>query len=160
MTAEVWAPLFSLLGVVLGGGLTALSQRATQRSAERLEERRQVQAGRESRRAEQLQAIKDFLACVQEAEGVAYRRPERWGESGSEDEGWHAAASAAMGRLWIAERHLVLLCHASLHGPVQAYARALNQAVWREIGDAEVNEHVEGHKSAFMAAARASLAAL
>ncbi|RAS22759.1 hypothetical protein BCL80_1195 [Streptomyces avidinii] len=105
MAAEVWAPLFSLLGVVLGGGLTALSQRA----AERLEERRQIDAGREARRAEQMQAIKDSLACVQEAEAAAYRRPEMWGE----DESWHGAASAAMGRLWIAERHLVLVCHAS-----------------------------------------------
>ncbi|MFE6886746.1 hypothetical protein [Streptomyces sp. NPDC057694] len=154
MGAEVWAPLFSLVGVVLGGGLTALSQRATQRSAERLEERRQAIVGRETRRAEQLQAIKDFLACVQETEAVAYRRPQGWGE----DEAWHGAASAAMGRLWVAERHLVLLCHASLHAPVHAYGRALNRAVWREIGDVEVNEHVEEHKSAFMAAARASLA--
>lgn len=38
------------------------------------------------------------------------------------------------------------------------YGRALNQAVWREIGDVEVNEHLEEHKIAFMAAARASLA--
>nr|WP_237691281.1 hypothetical protein [Streptomyces sp. SID7834] len=67
-------------------------------------------------------------------------------------------ASAVMGRLWIAERHLVLLCHASLHAPAEGYARALNQAVWREIGQVEVNEHVEAHKDAFMAAARASLA--
>lgn len=61
-------------------------------------------------------------------------------------------ASAVMGRLWIAERHLVLLCHASLHAPAEGYARALNQAVWREIGQVEVNEHVEAHKDAFMAA--------
>lgn len=44
MAMEVWGPLFSLAGVALGGGLTALSQRATQRSAERLEERRQKAA--------------------------------------------------------------------------------------------------------------------
>ncbi|WP_338704015.1 hypothetical protein V2W30_39655 (plasmid) [Streptomyces sp. Q6] len=156
MAAGVRAPLFSLLGVVLGGVLTALSQRAVQRSTEMLEERRQVDAGRQARRAEQLQTIKDYLACVQEAEGVAYRRPHTWGE----DEAWHGTASSVMGRLWIAERHLVLLCHADLHAPVQAYARALNQAVWREIGDSEVNEHVEEHKRAFMAAARASLAAV
>jgi hypothetical protein len=42
--------------------------------------------------------------------------------------------------------------------PAAVYARALNQAVWREIGEVEVNEHVEAHKDAFMAAARASLA--
>ncbi|MEV3858148.1 hypothetical protein AB0J38_27955 [Streptomyces sp. NPDC050095] len=156
MATEVWAPLFSLAGVLLGSGLTALSQRAAQRSAERLEERRHNVADREARRAEQMQAIKDFLACVQEVEGVAYRRPEAWGE----DEGWHGSASAAMGRLWVAERHLVLVGHARLHVPVRAYARALNQAVWRDIGDVEVNEHVEEHKSVFMDEARASLASL
>ncbi|MZD06280.1 hypothetical protein GTW43_14430 [Streptomyces sp. SID5785] len=156
MSAEVWAPLFSLAGVVLGGGLTAWSQRATQRSAERLDERRRVAADREARRTEQVQAVKDFLACVQEAEGVAYRRPEAWGE----DEAWHGAASAVMGRLWIAERHLALVCHAGLRDPAQSYAWALNQAVWREIGDIPVNEHVEEHKSAFMDAARAGLAAV
>ncbi|MEV6394742.1 hypothetical protein AB0M39_08175 [Streptomyces sp. NPDC051907] len=154
MAMEVWAPIFSLAGVALGGGLTALSQRAAQRSAERLEERRQAAATSEARRAEQMQAIKDFIACAQDAERAAYGRPEAWGD----DEDWNSTASGVMTRLWIAERHLVLLGDADLHGPVHTYGRALNQAVWREIGDVEVNEHIEEHKIAFMAAARASLA--
>ncbi|WP_330294318.1 hypothetical protein [Streptomyces sp. NBC_00503] len=154
MAMEVWAPLFSLAGVALGGSLTALSQRATQRSAERLEERRQAAATGEARRAEQMTAIKDFIACAQDAERAAYSRPEEWGD----DEAWNSAASAAMTKLWIAERHLVLLSDAGLHAPAHRYGRALNQAVWREIGDIEVNEHLEEHKIAFMTAARASLA--
>jgi hypothetical protein len=153
---EVWAPIFSLAGVALGGGLTALSQRAAQRSAERLEERRQAAATNEARRAEQMQAIKDFIACAQDAERAAYSRPEAWGD----DEDWNSTASGVMARLWIAERHLVLLSDADLHAPVHTFGRALNQAVWREIGDVEVNEHLEEHKIAFMAAARASLASL
>ncbi|WP_326674684.1 hypothetical protein [Streptomyces sp. NBC_01257] len=40
MASEVWTSVLSLTGVALGGGLTALSQRATQRSADRAEERR------------------------------------------------------------------------------------------------------------------------
>ncbi|MFE6490540.1 hypothetical protein [Streptomyces sp. NPDC057748] len=40
---------------------------------------------------------------------------------------------------------------------MHSYGRALNQAVWREIGDVEVNEHLEEQKQAFMSAARASL---
>ncbi|MFD3701119.1 hypothetical protein ACFWUZ_34190 [Streptomyces sp. NPDC058646] len=154
MAMEVWAPIFSLAGVALGGGLTALSQRATQRSAERMEERRQAAATSEARRAEQMQAIKDFIACAQDAERAAYSRPEAWGD----DEDWNSTASGVMTRLWIAERHLVLLSDADLHAPAHTYGRALNQAVWREISDVEVNEHLEEHKSAFMAAARASLA--
>ncbi|WP_327268883.1 hypothetical protein OG233_14740 [Streptomyces sp. NBC_01218] len=155
MAMDVWTSVLSLTGVALGGGLTTLSQRATQRSAERAEERRLKTATGEARRAEQLQAIKEFIACAQEAERAAYRRPEPWG---GDDDGWSGSASAAMTALWIAERHLVLLCDPGLHGPVHTYARALNQAVWREIGDIEVNEHVEEHKTAFMTAARAGLA--
>ncbi|MFK0045065.1 hypothetical protein ACIQU4_13295 [Streptomyces sp. NPDC090741] len=154
MASEIWVSVFSLAGVALGGGLTAFTQRASQRSAERTEERRQAAATAEGRRAEQLQAIKDFIACTQEAERAAYSRPEPWGD----DDGWSKPAGATMTRLWVAERHLVLLCDPVLHAPVHAYGRALNEAVWREIGDTEVNEHLEEHKAAFMAAARASLA--
>ncbi|MEV8098436.1 hypothetical protein [Kitasatospora sp. NPDC085879] len=155
MALELWASAFSLGGVVLGGGLTALTQRAGHRAADRAYERRQSAATAEARRAEQLQAIKEFIACAQDAERIAYNRPESWGD----DDGWNKAAGEAMTRLWVAERHLVLLCDSILHTPVHDYGRSLNQAVWREIGDKEVNEHVEEHKTAFMTAARASLAA-
>lgn len=153
MALEVWTSVLSLTGVALGGGLTAFSQRATQRSAERLEERRRRAATEEARRAEQLQAIKEFIACAQEAERAAYSRPDAWGD----DDAWSGPAAATMTTLWVAERHLVLLCEPTLHASVHAYGRALNQAVWREIGDTEVNEHLEQHKAAFMTAARASL---
>lgn len=53
---------------------------------------------------------------------------------------------------------LVLLCEEALLEPVHAYGRALNKAVWRDLGDAEVNEHLERHKAAFMTAARRSTA--
>nr|WP_237301141.1 hypothetical protein [Streptomyces sp. CLI2509] len=45
----------------------------------------------------------------------------------------------------------------ALDASARTYARALNQAVWREIGDTEVNEHLEAAKTAFMATARAIL---
>ncbi|MGW4040997.1 hypothetical protein ACWEIM_32770 [Streptomyces sp. NPDC004778] len=41
---------------------------------------------------------------------------------------------------------------------MRTYALALNAAVWRDIGDVEVDEHLEEAKTAFMNAARASLA--
>ena len=79
MTVEIWSPVFSLVGVLLGGGLTPLTQRATQRTTERLEWQRQRAATVEARRAEQIQAIKEFISCAQAAERAAYSRPEHWG---------------------------------------------------------------------------------
>lgn len=155
MAGELWTSIFSLAGVVLGGGLTAFTQRATQKSAERVERGRQAIATTEARRAEQVQAIKDFIACAQEAERAAYSRPRPWGD---DEDGWMTRTRTTMAKLWIAERTLVLLCPPVLHTPVHNYGRALNQAVWREIGATEVNEHLEEHKTSFMTAARASLA--
>jgi hypothetical protein len=145
----------SLTGVVLGSGLTAFTQRATMRSAEKTEERRQAAATAEVRRAEKLQAVKEFISCAQEAERAAYRRPEPWGD---DEESWMTRAQTIMTALWTAERTLMLLCDETMQDPVHVYGRALNQAVWRDIGDTEVNEHLETRKAAFMTAARTSLA--
>ncbi|MEU9090308.1 hypothetical protein [Streptomyces sp. NPDC048428] len=155
MTGEIWAPVLSLVGVLLGGGLTAFAQRATQRAAERTERQRLAVATAESRRAEQLQVLKEFVAKAQEAERVAYRRPEPWGD---DENGWMTSTGPVMTALWTASGNVMLMCDERLHELVRAYGRALNQAVWRDIGDTEVNEHLETHKAAFMAAARRSLA--
>ncbi|MFD8643940.1 hypothetical protein ACFV14_27000 [Streptomyces zaomyceticus] len=155
MAGELWVSTFSLAGVVLGGALTAFTQRAALRSADRAEERRRSAATADTRRAEQVQAIQEFLACAQLAERAAYSRPEVWG---ADEGGWMTGAQEAMTRLWTADRGVALLCDPALEAPARAYGRALNQAVWREIGDVEVNEHLEEHKNAFMIAARASLA--
>lgn len=156
MAGELWASVLSLSGVVLGSGLTAFAQRATLRSAERTEERKQAAATAETRRAEQLQAFKEFIACAQAAERAAYRRPEPWGD---DEEGWMTQTQPIMTALWTAERTLMLLCAEAVQDPVHVYGRALNQAVWRDIGDTEVNEHLDTPKATFMAAARTSLAA-
>ena len=154
MAGELWASAVSLAGVVVGGALTAFTQRGTQRAAERAEERRAAVATAETRRAEQLQAIKEFLACAQEAERAAYSRPDPWGD---DEDGWMTGAQTTMAKLWTADRSVVLLCDPALEAPARAYGRALNQAVWRELGDQEVNDHLEEHKDAFMVAARRSL---
>lgn len=146
--------MLSLGGVLLGGGLTVFTQRATQRSAERLERLRQTVATAEARRTEQVQAIKEFMSCAQLAEGAAYHRPERWGE----DEGWMVETRGTMDRLWTADRTVVRVGDPGMRAPVRDYGRALNQAVWREVEGMDINEHLEPHKEAFMAAARASLA--
>lgn len=110
----------------------------------------------EARRAELLAALNEYLARAQQAERAAYRRPEPWGD---DEEGWMSSAQQSMTGLWTADRAVALLCDEVLEEPLRAYGRALNQAVWRDIGDVEVNEHLEERKNAFMAAARKSLAA-
>ena len=69
-----------------------------------------------------------------------------------------STSRAVMTRLWTADRTLVLLADPVLHPPVKAYGRALNQAVWRDAGETEVNGLLEEHKEKFMEAARSSLA--
>ncbi|WP_328460074.1 hypothetical protein [Streptomyces sp. NBC_00448] len=155
MAGDVWASALPLVGVALGGGLAAYVERAAQRSAERVEERRQASVTAESRRAEQLQVLKDFIMSAQAAESAAYSRPEPWGD---DESGWMTRSKAVMVSLWTASGNVMLLCDESLQEPVRAYGHALNQAVWREIGDVEVNEHLETRKAAFMTAAREALA--
>jgi hypothetical protein len=113
-------------------------------------------AASEARRSELIQAIKDFVASAQQAERAAYDRPDPWDADGGR---WLTDAKAVMAGLWIADRSLVLLSDPVLHAPLHDYGRALNRAVWGDIGEVEVNAHLEPSKAAFMAAARAGLAA-
>ncbi len=154
MAQDWWTSLLSMAGVIVGGALTYLSQRVTQRAADQAEERRRAAALAEERRAEQIRTLLEFIRCALEAEGVAHARPERW-ELGDE---WYLTARPAMDGLRIAEKGVELLCAPGLHAPATAYARALNQAVWQERGEESLAERLEPFKAGFLAAARLSLA--
>lgn len=93
MDAGLWTSLLSLVGVLVGGGLTAFTHRATQRTAERMELRRQQTATTEARRNELIQAIKEFVTYAQQAERAAYDRPDPWDADGG---GWSTDAKAIM----------------------------------------------------------------
>jgi len=153
MAGELWTPIASMAGVIVGGGLTFLTQRTTQRATERAEERKRRAALAEARRTEQIQALTEFIRFAHEAEGVAHARPASW-ELGDD---WYRTARPAMDGLRVAEKGVELLCHSSLLAPAAAYARALNQAVWHDHDDVPLGERLEPVKSAFLAAARDSL---
>ncbi|MGQ5667291.1 hypothetical protein [Streptomyces sp. ECR2.10] len=55
--------------------MTYLTQRTTQRAADRAEEQRRAAARAEERRAEQIRTVLEFIRCALEAEGVAHARP-------------------------------------------------------------------------------------
>jgi hypothetical protein len=142
-----------MVGVAVGGALTYLTQRTTQRSADRAEGQRRAAALAEERRAEQIRTVLEFIRCALEAEGVAHARPPQW-EVGDE---WYRTARPAMDGLRIAENGVQLLCAPGLHAPTTAYARALNQAVWQEGDGRSLAERLEPFKAEFLAVARRSL---
>ncbi len=98
MSGQVWVSLISLGGVALGGVLSFLVQFATQRSAERTEQRRQQTELSEARRAERL-ALR-FVEVGAEAERAAFSRPREWDDTSA----WFLTTQDAMNRLWVAER--------------------------------------------------------
>ena len=153
MTGGLWAPIGSLVGVLLGGGLTFLTQRTTARVAERTEERRRASALTETRRTEQIQSMTDFLRFALQAEGIAHARPEAWAVG---DE-WYRGARSAMDGLRVTEKAVELLCVESLAAPASAYVRALNEAVWQQRDQTPLGEVLEPFKAAFLAVARRSL---
>jgi hypothetical protein len=153
MASELWTPIASMVGVILGGGLTFLTQRTTHRANERAEERKRKIALAEVRRTEQIHALTEFIRSAHEAEGVAHARPASW-EVGDE---WYRTARPAMDGLRVSEKSVELLCRPSLQTPAEGYTRALNQAVWNERDHVPIAERLEPFKSAFLAAARHSL---
>ncbi|MEE4546157.1 hypothetical protein V2S66_29845 [Streptomyces sp. V4-01] len=154
MTGDLWTPALSMVGVTVGGALTYLTQRTTQRAADRAEERRRAAALAEERRAEQIRTVLEFIRFALEAEGVAHARPVRW-EVG---DAWYRTARPAVDGLRIAENGVRLLCAPGLHRPAAAYARALNGSVWQEGDDeASVAERLEPFKAEFLAVARRAL---
>ncbi|MER5960564.1 hypothetical protein [Streptomyces sp. NPDC001893] len=153
MAADVWTPVISMAGVAVGGALTYLTQRTTQRTADRAEQHRRAAALTEERRAEQIRTLLEFIRCALEAEGVAHARPSRW-EVGDD---WYVTAGPAMDGLRIAEKSVELLCAPGMHTPTTTYARALNQAVWQERGEGSLVERLEPFKAEFLAIARRSL---
>ncbi|MGA5797420.1 hypothetical protein ACPC27_16150 [Streptomyces cellulosae] len=142
-----------MVGVAVGGALTYLTQRTTQRAADRAEERRRAAVRAEERRAEQIRTVLEFIRCALEAEGVAHARPHEW----TVGDDWYVTARPAMDGLRIAEKSVELLCSPALHSPATAYARALNQAVWQERDEGSLAERLEPFKAAFLAGARRSL---
>ncbi|GHK01741.1 hypothetical protein SY2F82_35380 [Streptomyces sp. Y2F8-2] len=63
MAGDLWTPVISMVGVAVGGALTYLTQRTTQRAADRAEEQRRAAAQAEERRAEQIRTVLEFAGA-------------------------------------------------------------------------------------------------
>jgi hypothetical protein len=155
MQTQVWA---SLVGVVLGGGLSYLAQLTAGRQAARSEDKRQGLQLAEARRVERLAALGDFIQITQEAMRHAEARYEAAGwDSGCTPE-WIAAARALIDRLWVSERMIMVLFGPTLYQLAWDYASAVARISWEDFGAYDrANECVRDPQTAFLTAAHSAL---
>ncbi|GAB3460122.1 hypothetical protein [Actinophytocola sediminis] len=148
MASEAWTAVASMAGVLVGGGLTFLTQRMVHRSAERI----RAEDLAEARRAEQIRVLTEFIRFAHATEGVAHARPAAWvlGDD------WYQTARPAMDGLRIAEQSVELLCPKELIAPAIRYEHALNEAVWQD-RDTPLGDRLTPVKTEFLTAARESL---
>ncbi|MET7980841.1 hypothetical protein ABZW44_49475 [Streptomyces mirabilis] len=152
MSGQVWVSLISLGGVALGGVLSFLVQFATQRSAERTEQRRQQTELSEARRAERLALLERFVEVGAEAERAAFSRPHEWDDTSA----WFLTTQDVMNRLWVAERLIRIQFPLPVHDAARKYFLDLNRTVWEGLPDGEsVRDYLEDNRLAFLDAARA-----
>jgi hypothetical protein len=154
MAGESVTAITSLVGVVLGGGLSYLVQHSTQRISVRAEQTRQDTARAEGRRAERLTHLERFIAVAAEAERAAFERPADWVPG----DPWATAAQEVMNRLWVAERLLQVLYPAAVHAAARAYFERINRAVWDGVPALDdLYAELDELRDAFLAAARSAL---
>lgn len=149
MQTQVWPAILSLIGVLLGGGLSYLVQTSVQRRTERSDQRRLAAERAEARRLEQLELLREFVRVAQRAERAA--------EDRDTTPSWKAAALDALDELWVCERMIHILFDSSLHDLARAYVKALDHVLWRESDEGSMWDQLKGPKVAFLAAARGEL---
>ncbi|GIE48799.1 hypothetical protein Ani05nite_23330 [Amorphoplanes nipponensis] len=155
MAADTWTALTSLAGVTLGGGLSFLVQRSTQRTVARTEQRKLEVTRADARRAERLALLERFIGAAAEAERQAFGRPP---DPFDPEGAWAVAAQAVMDRLWVAERMVRVLFPLPVHDAARVYFLVLNGAVWQGVPAGEsARDLLEGPRLAFLDEARAAL---
>jgi hypothetical protein len=153
VSGEFYLALTSLIGVLLGGGLSYAIQRATQRAAERVEAQRQRIAHAEARYAERVAIIDRFLFAVQDAERAAFDRHTA-GATGPE---WQRNADAAMDRLYVVEKMVRILGTDEFHEVAHVFTNAIQDTLRREPGNFDVATHLMADRTRLLDAARREL---
>ncbi|KAA0929028.1 MULTISPECIES: hypothetical protein [Streptomyces] len=152
---QLWA---SLIGVVLGGGMSYLAQFTTARQAARTEDKRQATQLAEVRRVERLEVIREFIQLTQEGIRLAEERYEASGWLAGATPEWLAAARALIERLWVCERMILVLTGPELYQLAWEYAGAVNHVLWEDLGGPEAAwDHLRKPMNIFLNAAHQKL---
>ncbi|MFE7441774.1 hypothetical protein ACFU7X_15120 [Streptomyces chartreusis] len=152
---QLWA---SLIGVVLGGGMSYLAQFTTARQAARTEDKRQATQLAEARRTERLDLIREFIQLTQQGIRLAEDRYEAadWTSGGTPE--WLTDARALIERLWICERMILVLVGPELYQLAWNYAGAVNHVLWEDLGGPEAAwDHLREPMNIFLNAAHRQL---
>lgn len=155
MQTQVWA---SLIGVVLGGGLSYLAQLTAGRQAARSEDRRQNRQLAEARRAERLAVLRDFIQIAQEAIRHAEARYDAADWESEAAPAWLAAARALIDRMLISKRMILVLFGPRLDHLAGDYFAAVDHVFWEDLGSYDrANEYLRAPQNAFLTAAHGAL---
>jgi hypothetical protein len=156
MAVDTYASLTSLLGVVLGSGLSFAVQRSTQRSAERAIVLRLEASRIEARRTERMTTLDRLLSNAQDVERAAIDHHQH-GLDGPE---WRSRADGAMDRAWVSEKVVRILCSSAMHEAAHRYTNALNGVLRAEQHDDAVGDALASEREALLQAAQIELEGL
>jgi hypothetical protein len=149
MVSTVWVTVTSLLGVLIGGGLSLLSQRLTEQSAGR----RHTAEILEGRRAERLAKITAFIETAQEAERVAIGLHTH----GASGDAWLTRREYVLDQLWMRVRAVQLVCSEDVSEAAHALAVTLHTVVREGPGDSGVTASIRPARLNLIQVARSDL---
>ena len=132
MVSTIWVTVTSLVGVIIGGMLSLISQRIVERSAAR----RHAATILEARREERLVKLIAFIETAQEAERTAINL-HRHNASG---DAWIQRTDAVLDQLWVRLRAVQLLCPSEVSAAARTLAGQAHTVVRHGPGDQSVTE--------------------
>ncbi|MET8132227.1 hypothetical protein [Streptomyces sp. NPDC005251] len=156
MTSTTLVPL---LGVLLGGFVSTVTQYSLGRASERAEVRRSARERAETRRNERVTHLIGFLSAVQEAERVAVDRYHH----NLTDEQWQARAKQSIDRMWVAQKTIHMLCAAEVNQAARDLAYDVQDVIRKgpddpgEPRDEKVWEYIRPSRKAFLDVVRDQL---
>ncbi|MER5810250.1 hypothetical protein ABT143_19005 [Streptomyces sp. NPDC002033] len=155
----MWTTLAPLIGVLLGGLMSILTQRSAGHALERGEARRSARELAETRRSERLTHLIEFLSAVQEAERVAVDRHHH----NLADEQWQARARQVLDKVWVTQKTIHVLCAPEVSEAARSLAWAVQEVIRKGPEDPEdpqdekVWAHIHPSRQAFLDLVREQL---
>lgn len=149
MVSTVWVTVTSLVGVVIGGGLSLASQRLTERAASR----RQAATILEGRRGERLAHLIAFIQAAQEVERVAIGLHHHQASG----DAFMERTEAALNQLWVTLRAVQMLCSTEVSQAARTLAGDSHRAVREGPGDQTVTAFLRPSRMNLIAVAHEDL---
>jgi hypothetical protein len=149
MSNAILVTVGSLVGVLLGGALSLVTQRAVEHSASR----RHTASIMEGRRGERLAYLIAFIETAQEAERLAIGMYEH----GAHGEAVGERAEELLDQLWIKLRAVQLVCPAEVSEAARDLAGMAHCVVRDGPGDQTVNAFLRASRKKVIMLARANL---